>query len=99
MGIAAVFWPFGRPGLQCILDKKRIKSPTEIICVMCSFITYWAGPGLRKSEMEKQILQGEETIKAIALLFHQQDMKTQAQEERQMLVMSRRCQFAQPVCC
>jgi hypothetical protein len=49
--------------------------------------------------MEKQILQGEETIKAIALLFHQQDMKTQAQEERQMLVMSRRCQFAQPVCC
>ncbi|AQK91324.1 Transcription factor MYB12 [Zea mays] len=35
---------------------------------------------LHKSELEKQVLQDAETIKMIALLFHQQDMKTRAQE-------------------
>lgn len=51
--------------------------------VLLSSCIYWAG--LQKSELEKQVLQGAETIKAIALLFHQQDMKTQAQEERQIV--------------
>jgi hypothetical protein len=50
---------------------------------MCSFISYWAG--LEKTELEKQVLQGTEGIKAIALLFHQQNMKTQAQDERQIV--------------
>jgi hypothetical protein len=51
--------------------------------MMCSFVTYWAG--VQKSELEKQVLQGAETIKAIALLFHQKDMNIQAQEERQIV--------------
>ena len=43
------------------------------------------GPEVWLSELEKQVLQGTEGIKAIALLFHQQDMKTQAQDERQIV--------------
>ena len=47
---------------------KRIKSPTEVICMMCSFITYWVG--LQKTELEVQVIQDVETIKTVALFFH-----------------------------
>ena len=59
-----------------------LKSPIEVLYVM-SIITYWAV--LQKAELEKQVLQGAETIKAIALLFHQKDMKSQVQKERRIV--------------
>ena len=40
-------------------EDKRIKSPTEIICMMCSFFDYWAG--LQKPDMERQMKQGAES--------------------------------------
>lgn len=77
MGLAAVCWAIWRTRNAVCFDKKRIKSPIEIMCDVLIF-TYWSE--LHKSELEKQVLQDAETIKMIALLFHQQDMKTRAQE-------------------
>lgn len=48
-----------------------------------SFNAYWAG--LQKTELEQQVLHRVETIKNIALLFHNQDMKMKEQEERRIM--------------
>jgi hypothetical protein len=48
-------------------DDKRVKSPADIVCMTCSF-NYWAG--LQKAEVEKQVIQGAESVKTIALYFH-----------------------------
>jgi len=57
----AQFWTW----IQWVLPNG---SPTKIICLMCSFLTYWAG--LQKPELDQQVIQGTETVKNIALYFH-----------------------------
>ena len=81
MGLAAICWSILRIRNSVCFDNKRVKSPTEIVCMMCSFITYWAG--LQKTEL-KQVIQGAETIKVIALYFHK-DLETQVQDEWQIV--------------
>jgi hypothetical protein len=46
---------FGNAKTLCVcFDNKEIKSPTEIVCMICSFLNYWAG--LLKGELETQVL-------------------------------------------
>jgi hypothetical protein len=54
-------------------DNKTVKSSTEI----------WAS--LHKFELEKQVLQGAETVKMIAPFFHMRGLKPQVQEEQQIV--------------
>ena len=58
-------------------------SPTEIVCMICSFIVYWVG--LFKEEMEMQVIQGVDTVKVAALFFHKKDVEKQAHEDRQLV--------------
>jgi len=52
--------------------------------MICSFIVYWV-VGLFKEEVETQIIQGVDTVKAAALFFHRKDVKKQAHEDRQLV--------------
>jgi hypothetical protein len=65
------------------LIKKRVKSSTEIVCLICSFLTYWAG--LLKEGLKEQVIQGAEVVKSMALFFHKQDMQSRAREEHQLV--------------
>jgi hypothetical protein len=39
VGLAAVCWAIWRSGNVVCFENKRIKSPTEIVCMICSFLT------------------------------------------------------------
>jgi hypothetical protein len=55
---------------QCFFEGKQIKSPTEIICLICSTLIYWAG--LQNGPVAEQMEQGAEALKRTALHFHHQ---------------------------
>jgi hypothetical protein len=80
VGLAARRWALWRTRNAVCLDQKKVKSPTEIVCMICSFIVYWAG--LFKDEMEAQIVQRAGVIKEAALFFHRKDAEKQSLEER-----------------
>nr|TKW15340.1 hypothetical protein SEVIR_5G231500v2 [Setaria viridis] len=42
-------------------EKKQIKSPTEVICLASSFISYWAG--LQKQDDKQNMEAGAEAMK------------------------------------
>jgi hypothetical protein len=48
--------------------KKTVQSPTEIVCVASSFISYWVG--LHKEGDKKALEIGAEAMKDAALHFH-----------------------------
>ena len=50
VGLVAICWAIWRVRNTVCFEKKRVKSPSEIVCMMCSFFTYWAG--LQQVEME-----------------------------------------------
>jgi hypothetical protein len=54
VGLAAVIWAIWRTRNAACFDKKRVKSPTEIVCLICSFLTYWAG--LLKEGLKEQVI-------------------------------------------
>ena len=83
VGLAAVCWAIWRTRNAVCFDNKKIKSPTEIVCMICSFLTYWAG--LLKEDLKNQVSLGAEAIKTAALFFHKQDLKSQPQEENQLV--------------
>jgi hypothetical protein len=60
-----------------------VKSPIEIICLTCIFLTYWAG--LLKEDLKEQMIQGAEVMKTAALFFHTQDLQAHSQVERQLV--------------
>jgi hypothetical protein len=49
-------------------DKKYIKSPSEIVCLASSFVSYWAG--LHKQGDQQSLEEGAATMKEAALHFH-----------------------------
>jgi hypothetical protein len=51
-------------------EKKKIRSPVEIICLASSYLNYWAG--LQKDEDKTSIEMGAEALKEAALLHHPQ---------------------------
>lgn len=57
----------------CLFEGKRIKSPIEIVCMICSFLIYWTG--LQKQEVASQVEHGAAILKTTALHFHQHGEK------------------------
>ena len=50
------------------LKKKRVISPAESVCMMCSFLSYLAG--LQNKDLIPQVEQGVEILKTNALHSH-----------------------------
>jgi hypothetical protein len=83
VGLAAVVWAIWRTRNAVCFDNKRVKSPTKIVCLICSFLTYWAG--LLNEGMKEQVIQGAEVVKSMTLYFHKQDLQTHTQEGHQLV--------------
>jgi hypothetical protein len=86
VGLAAVIWAIWRTRNTVCFDNKRVKSPTEIVCLICSFLTYWAD--LLKEGLKEQVIQGAEVVKSTALFFHKQDQQSRAREEYQLVPLT-----------
>jgi hypothetical protein len=43
VGLAAICWAMWKSRNSISFEKKRFRSPTEIICLASSFLKYWAG--------------------------------------------------------
>jgi len=83
VGLSAVCWAIWRIRNTICFDNKRIKSPIEIVCMMCSFLTYWAG--MLKEGLKQQVIQGADAVKMAALSFHKQDGQSCSANEQQLI--------------
>ena len=79
VGLAAVYWAIWRSRNSVCFEDKRIKSPTEIVCMICSFLTYWAG--LLKEDLKTQVVQGADVVKTVALFFHKQNQQPVSEQQ------------------
>lgn len=70
VGLAVVCWAIWRTRNSACFDDKIMKSPTEIVCMIYSFLSYWAG--LQRPKLGQQMEIGVETMKTTALQFHHQ---------------------------
>jgi hypothetical protein len=70
VGLAVVCWTIWQTRNLVCFEKKQVRSPTEIICLPSSFITYWAG--LQKEETKLNLEMGAEALKEAALHHHHQ---------------------------
>ncbi|CAN6179459.1 unnamed protein product [Urochloa humidicola] len=82
VGLAAVCWAIWNARNKMCFESKRINSPTEIVCSIASFVSYWAG--LHKQEDKTCLEAGAEALKAIALHFHP---KSAAQEDTGLVLL------------
>jgi hypothetical protein len=83
VGLAAVCWAIWHTRNAVCFEHKRVKSPTEIICLTCTFLSYWAG--LLKEDLKEQMIQGTKVMKMAALFFHSQGLQAHSQGERQLV--------------
>ena len=83
VGLAAVCWALWRTTNSVCFKEKRVKSPTDIVCMMCSFLIYWAG--LLKSGLQQQVVQSVEVVKDIALHLHRAEPQIRDNEDRQII--------------
>jgi hypothetical protein len=83
VGLATVVWAIWRTRNNVCFNKKKMRSPTEIVCLICSFLAYWTG--LFKEDLKEQVIQGAEVVKSTALFFHNQDMQARAHDDLQMV--------------
>jgi len=90
VGLSAVCWAIWRVRNTVCFDKKRIKIPTEIIFMMCSFLTYWVG--MLKDDLKQQVIQGAKAVKMVALSFHKQDVQSYSTDDRQLILLLTECQ-------
>jgi hypothetical protein len=63
-----------------------MRSPTEIVCFICSFLAYWTG--LFKEDLKEQVIQGAEVVKSTAQFFHNKDMQARAHNDLQMVPLA-----------
>ncbi|KAF8691945.1 hypothetical protein HU200_039996 [Digitaria exilis] len=56
--LASFCWAIWKTRNDICFDRKRVRSPTEVVCTLSSFLLYWAGL---------------QTIKQAALHFHPQE--------------------------
>lgn len=70
VGLAAICWAIWKARNAFCFEKKLTRLPTEIICSVSSFVTYWAG--LHKEDDKKELEQGAEALMKTALQFHPQ---------------------------
>ncbi|RCV36794.1 hypothetical protein SETIT_8G010000v2 [Setaria italica] len=71
VGLSAVFWAIWISRNKVFFEAKQCRSPTGIICLAASFLSYWAG--LLKPEDKGDLAAGAEALKAAALHFHPQE--------------------------
>jgi hypothetical protein len=72
VGLSAVCWALWKTRNRVCFEGKRVRSPTEIICLASSLISYWAG--LQKDDSKEVLEAGAEMLKNAALVFHTQMM-------------------------
>ena len=70
VGLVAICWALWRARNNICFENKFVRSPTEVVCLVCSFLTYWAG--LQKDDDRALLEAGIATLKATALEFHAQ---------------------------
>jgi hypothetical protein len=68
--LAAICWAMWKSRNAIYFEKKIIRSPTEIICLAASFMSYWAG--LQKGGDKEAPEMGAGALKEAALAFHPQ---------------------------
>jgi hypothetical protein len=71
VGLAAICWAMWKSCNSISFEKKRFRSPTEIIFLASSFLKYWAG--LQKEEEKITLEEGGEAMKNAALLHRRQE--------------------------
>ncbi|RCV45768.1 hypothetical protein SETIT_9G479600v2 [Setaria italica] len=71
VGLSAVCWALWKSRNSVCLEEKIIRSPTEIICLGSSFLSYWAG--LQTPEDKACLEMGAEVMKGTALHFYPQE--------------------------
>jgi len=92
VGLSAVCWAIWRVRNAVCFDKKRIKTPTEIIFMTYSFLTYWVG--MLKDDLKQQVIQGAKAVKMVALSFHKQDVQSYSTDDRQLILLLSECQIS-----
>jgi hypothetical protein len=70
VGLAAFCWSIWLMRNNVCFEKKKVRSPTEIICSTSAFLKYWAG--LQDEEGKILLETGAEALKNAALLHHPQ---------------------------
>jgi len=70
VGLAGVCWAISKARNSSCFEKKVTKSPTQIVCTISSFISFWAE--LQGGENKKELEDGAGVLKATALLYHPQ---------------------------
>lgn len=68
VGLGAICWAIWKARNDICFDKKLIRSPTEIICTISSFLTYWTD--LQAQEDKDALEGGAEALKKMALHLH-----------------------------
>jgi hypothetical protein len=71
VGLAASCWAIWQARYNACFEKKKTRSPTEIICSISSFLKYWAD--LQKEGGKAMLEAGAEVLKNAALLHHPKD--------------------------
>ena len=75
VGLAAICWAIWRMRNKIHFDKKVVRSPTEIICLASSFMSFWAE--LQSEEDKSQLEAGAKALKKAALSFHPQEAQAE----------------------
>ena len=70
VGLAGVCWAISKARNSSCFEKKVTKSPTQIVCTISSFISFWAE--LQGGENKKELEDGAGVLKATALFYHPQ---------------------------
>jgi hypothetical protein len=71
VGLVANCWAIWQARNNACFERKKTRSPTEIICSISSFLKYWAG--LQKEKGKAMLEAGAEVLKNTALLHHPRD--------------------------
>jgi len=71
VGLAAICWATWKSRNNACFERKLISSPTEIICLASSFLSYWAG--LQKGSAKEELEIGAGAVKTAAINFHPQE--------------------------
>jgi len=68
VGLAGICWALWRTRNNVCFEEKKVRSPTEVICLASSFISFWAE---LQSEEDKLLLEGgADILRAVALSLH-----------------------------
>jgi hypothetical protein len=74
-GLSAICWALWRMRNKIHFEQKIVRSPTEIICLASSFISYWAE--LQLEEDKKKLDAGAEALRETALSFHPREAQAE----------------------